>query len=642
MTEAGAAKAPWTSLCADLETIMKPRGLDILIPMSVGMYNAVAPDGYKIPAAETSLLVMIGNTKHLWPHFVASIDLENIPDHPLNEFAVREVTAGLAELSLLHPTPAEKVYWVHDMAPGKMIAAIRMVVASGFASFSSEAHLSVHPTYGPWFGLRAAIVFPCDGPSSPVFHAPERWELTPDVSAHTTELYNRAVTMSSTATSITTEAKLTWFQLRTGIAPHHPYMYSDAQVRFHYANSPDARAKVLASVKHHIPIDFVLEDPSEAVMTCRRLFQTVLQETAAQCPDTILLSGGLDTSILAEATAAALVDLTVGANNSPKPILSVQSGITVRADPAAQDAVYAKAICGRVGMPHLCLDTSVEVLLAHGPHLCRALETFDPMELRNSIVVYHALRHAADQGYTSVVTGDGADELFAGYSFYHGMDATRLRDYREKIARIMHFSATKLAGSLNLRVLSPYLDPRVVAFALSLEKDGLVGMKTPVPNGKVHGKLILRQAFPEAYSQWRDKEPIEQGAGTSQLRLGYFESRVDDATFAARRHAHFVAHDVVLRDKEHVFFFEQFLAAFDGDLTRVPKTRYGDDPCPACHFQLPSRDQAFCVTCGFWPARVTDVNAETARRALDDLAAQVDAIKAYEPSDKGTTTTDTT
>ncbi|ETV87996.1 hypothetical protein, variant 2 [Aphanomyces astaci] len=495
-----------------------------------------------------------------------------------------------------------------------MIAAVRMVVASGFASYSNEAHLCVHPTYGPWFGLRAAIVFACPGPTEPVYHEPATLTLPADVSQRTRDLFDQAIAVKT----VSAEAKSIWFRLRVGLHPSHPFMYSDAQVRFHYANSPESRKAVIAAVQSHTPIDYVLEPPTSAAVTCRRLVQTVLTDLMASHPppDVVLLSGGLDTSIIAEASACDLDALTV---EFATPILTIQSGITVRADPAAQDATYASAICHRLNIPHHCLEVSVETLLEHVPVVSRILTTFDPMELRNAIVIYHSLLRAKELGYQCVVTGDAADELFAGYSFYASMPEDRLQLYRHHIARIMRFSAQPLAAALGLTVRSPFLDPRVVEFALSLGKHALVGDKTPVPNGKTYGKLVLRQAFPEAFSQWRDKEPIEQGAGTSQLRLGYFGD-ANVPGFYSRQRQLYQQHHVVLRDHEHLVYFEHFLAAFGGSLDAVPKVRDGDDPCPACRFDLSSKDQDFCITCGFWPARTTDANAASAKPAMDKLA----------------------
>ncbi|RHY33515.1 hypothetical protein DYB32_001575 [Aphanomyces invadans] len=597
--------------------------------MNVGMYNAVAPPAYEIDATPSSLLVVVGNTKHLWPAFVNSLDINNMPDHPLNEYAVVEVSRAVERVQASTSIQANKVFWVHDTEVGKMIAAVRMV----------EAHLSVHPTYGPWFGLRAAIVFHCDGPTEPVYHEPRILTLPPEVSKRTQDLFDQAKALKT----VSAEAKSIWFQLRVGISPNHPYMYCDAQVRFHYANSPHTRAAIIAAVQSNTPIDYVLEPPTADAVRCRRLFQTVLSDIMATepRPDAVLLSGGLDTSIIAEASGCGLDVVKVGAI----PILSIQGGITVRADPIAQDATFASAICKRLGVTHHCLDVTVEELLVHIPIVSRILETFDPMELRNAIVIYHSLLKAKEVGYDCVVTGDGADELFAGtsygisifwlgctrspvvgYSFYAAMTPERLQLYRQHIARIMRFSSQPLAAALGLTVRSPFLDPRVVEFALSLEKGTLVGDKTPVPNGKTYGKRVLRQAFPEAYSQWRDKEPIEQGAGTSQLRLGYFsDANVPD--FATRQRQVYRDHNVVLRDHEHLVYFDHFLTEFGGSLDAVPKMRDGDDPCPACRFDLSSKDQDFCVTCGFWPARTTDANAASAKPAMKKLAALIQTLR---------------
>ena len=207
------------------------------------------------------------------------------------------------------------------------------------------------------------------------------------------------------------------------------------------------------------------------------------------------------------------------------------------------------------------------------------------------------------------------------------MDDEQLMQYRLKILKTMNQTrCQKYASSFGIEIFCPFLDPRVIKFALTLSKADLVGERTPVPLGSTYGKLILRQAFPEAYSQWRQKEPIEVGAGTTQLRMGYFESYITNEDFLEFQHKFFVQYDVVIRDKEHCYFFQKFLEAFNGDLTQVPVQRYGDDTCPACHFKIPIKEQDYCVTCGFWPARITESNKSKSEPILEALAVQIKTI----------------
>ncbi|OQR97097.1 hypothetical protein ACHHYP_12732 [Achlya hypogyna] len=616
----------WPAVVECLEGFLAPKGLDVVAPLSVGIYNDAAPEAYQIPLPATGLLVMIGNTKNLWAPFLESIDIDNMSDHPLTDYSMQVVLQAADVLQATLAVVPDKVYWVHETEPGKMVAAQRMIVASGLASLSEELHLTVHPTYGPWYAQRAVLAFSTvNGPSTPVYTA-EPPVVSPEVRAAVKDQLDEAMAQSRLPTPMNWTL---WLRPRIAFSPKHPYMYCPAQAMFHYSKSVADRHAILRAAKCGLPLDGLLDTPAPCVVACRSLLQDVLLETAALAPQAILLSGGLDTSILAQATSLPLKEV-VATPHPGLPILQVRGGITVRASPDALDAVYARRICDTLNgaVAHHCLDMSIEALLEHTTAVARLLVSFDPMELRNSIVIYRSLLEAKARGYTRVVTGDGADELFAGYSFYQSMDEARLATYREWIARIMRFTSSKLAASLGIEVLSPFLDPRVVKFALQLPRDALIGDRTPVPDGDIYGKRVLRQAFPEASSQWRPKEPIEQGAGTTQLRKGYFKEYPPGEDFAIAQAAAYAAHRVVVRDREHMYFFRQFLAAFDGDLSTVPLVRFRADGCPACGFALSSADQDFCVTCGFWPARTTDANRAMAERALADLATLVASIEA--------------
>ncbi|KAE8965438.1 hypothetical protein PR001_g28733, partial [Phytophthora rubi] len=177
-----------------------------------------------------------------------------------------------------------------------------------------------------------------------------------------------------------------------------------------------------------------------------RLLQQVLKEIRDRFPDgidAILLSAGLDTPILSEASdqdfAATCNNdnefMTISLDKSAKahPILRFRYALTVQADPTAQDAVFAANIFKRLESvsieQHHVLRVTLDDLLENSSEVARLLCTCDPMELRNSLVIYEALREASERGVKHLVTGDAADEVFCGYSFYHGMTEEALSKY---------------------------------------------------------------------------------------------------------------------------------------------------------------------------------------------------------------------
>lgn len=506
--------------------------------------------------------------------------------------------------------------------------------------------------FGPWLAFRCALVFAAEGIEADAAttgdpDAAARIEKQAPLCSHDAEMHEAISSLMEQAfaqvkvdgTRISPNAWRAWALPRMTMAPNHSMAYPSEQILYHYTKDLTFLAKVAHAQHNNFCMDYLRAAPSPKVMECRQLVQEVLLECKAKYPDGIdgiLLSGGLDTSILAEASGqiwrdgTTLDKLSLSKHGDARPLLRFKHALTVQAHPDAKDAAYAATIHDRLhGVSldcHHILQVTLEDLLLHAPEATKLLVTCDPMELRNSLVIYAALAKAAELGVKHVVTGDAADEVFCGYSFYQRMDEDALMAYRLQIIQVMQFTASKLARSFGIRVISPFLDPRVVDFAKSLAKDDLIGERTPVPlegASVVYGKLILRQAFPESFSQWRSKQPIEEGSGTTALRMGYFDTRWTNSEFDAHQKEIFRKHRVFIRDNEHLFFFQAFLEAFNQDLTNVPKQRslrdegdgtqeeeeeIEDGFCPACYFELSHKDQDFCVTCGFWPTKPTATN----------------------------------
>ena len=291
----------------------------------------------------------------------------------------------------------------------------------------------------------------------------------------------------------------------------------------------------------------------------------------------VLLSGGLDSSILAS-------------------IIRPECSITVGLGDKARDFFFANEIAKRYCTIHLQVILNYETLISIMHDLIRILKTFDPIEIRNSSVIYAGINEARHKGYSSVMTGDGGDELFAGYNYmvrYHD-DLKNLDEELHRLWQIMHFSSAEIGKALGLDVKTPYLDENFISYAKSIDISDKIGAY----NGKTWGKFILRKSF-ETYLgkeiAWRSKMAQEEGAQTTliknfagiELDDKQFEDEIEKASLEG----------VKIRDKEHLYYYLIYKENFS-----IPKKdkKSHNLRCPECLAAFIWNGR-YCRTCGSFP-----------------------------------------
>lgn len=314
----------------------------------------------------------------------------------------------------------------------------------------------------------------------------------------------------------------------------------------------------------------------EAAAQLRKLVIEAVAQRPAEC---MLLSGGLDTAVLAPLADAG----------------GTRAAVTVLTSPDAPDRPFAVGVASKLGWKHSVVEAPLEDLLLEVDFVVGTMRTFDPMEVRNSIVIARGLREVARLGFHSAMTGDAADELFGGYSFMWGKSSEEFEEYSRRMAATMQFSSTPLGQALGVEVRAPYTAPEIVRFATGLPKRLKVGEH----DGETVGKWVLRWAFPECPSRWRRKDPIEVGSGATRLPV-WFAARTSPATLSAEQGKIARQDRVEIRDAEHLAYYQAFRRTFPQAL--AARTG-GPGACAHCGFALNRPDATFCTTCGAYPAR---------------------------------------
>ncbi|MFO7966023.1 MAG: asparagine synthase-related protein [Archaeoglobaceae archaeon] len=299
------------------------------------------------------------------------------------------------------------------------------------------------------------------------------------------------------------------------------------------------------------------------------LKELLAKSVERNCPSdsAILLSGGLDTSILASILAS---------NKEVTAFTVVTDGGT--------DLDYARKIAELYDLEHYVIRVSQKDFFDRIPEVIKSLGSFDPA-IPNDLAIYIGLIKAKRKGIKSIVTGDAADELFAGYSYMQKLRGEGLADYTKYIAQHMSFSSNKLGEKLGVDVKRPYRDERVVDFALDLEPE----MKVRKIGDKTWGKWILRKAFEEELGEiaWREKTPIEYGAGTTGLRE-LIRNEIPDEVFEDRKRLY----RMEFINKEHLYFYEVY-RRFVGEVKKAEKD---ENKCPGCGAKL---EGYHCKICGY-------------------------------------------
>lgn len=317
-------------------------------------------------------------------------------------------------------------------------------------------------------------------------------------------------------------------------------------------------------------------DAPDLPRSLRDLLKRILRDEA-DAP-AILFSGGLDSAVLAFLASR----------------LRPLAAITVSVGGGSRDEEPAARAAKMLGLTHILVKPSFDDLLRVLPQTVKLLETFDPAVLRNALPQHAALLTAREMHFPAVLTGDGADELFAGYAFFHSQAPQELKASLRRLWKTMTFGAAALGRRLEVSVQSPYLHPQVRALAEKAPPRLLVGER----NGRRHGKVLLRQALEGDLPEdilWREKCPAETGSGSAGL-TGFFEAALSTDEFKKEAEAFARIDKVKIRDKEHLYYYKLYRSQF-GPPRRAPAGRRA---CPDCGAALSVPEADFCGLCGAW------------------------------------------
>ncbi len=280
----------------------------------------------------------------------------------------------------------------------------------------------------------------------------------------------------------------------------------------------------------------------------------VHRQLMSDVPYGVLLSGGLDSSLIA-ACAARFARRRVEDDDHSEAwwprLHSFAIGLHGSPDLAAAE-VAAKAL----GTVHHGFTYTLEEGLDALPDVIRHIETYDVTTIRASTPMFLLARRIKAMGVKMVLSGEGADEIFGGYLYFHkAPDAREFHDETVRKLDALHsfdcLRANKAMMAWGVEPRVPFLDVEFLDVAMAMDARAKMVDKGDVDarrNGSAAGtrpggarsieKAVLREAFagylPDAIL-WRQKEQFSDGVGYGWIDglKAQAEAHVTDAEFAA-------------------------------------------------------------------------------------------------------------
>lgn len=284
----------------------------------------------------------------------------------------------------------------------------------------------------------------------------------------------------------------------------------------HYLYSKDGQMKKWYS-RDWTAYDAVKDNTSDIALLRKALEDAVRRQLMSDVPYGVLLSGGLDSSIIS-AVAKKYAEMRVESGDTEKAwwpqLHSFAVGLVGSPDLAA-----ARKVADHIGTVHHEIHFTIQEGLDAIRDVVYHLETYDVTTIRASTPMYLMARVIKSMGVKMVLSGEGADEVFGGYLYFH--KAPNAQAFHEETIRKLSklhlydcLRANKSLAAWGVEGRVPFLDKEFLDIAMRLNPEDKMAK-----NGKME-KWILRKAFedylPESVA-WRQKEQFSDGVGYSWI-----------------------------------------------------------------------------------------------------------------------------
>ncbi|WP_345868859.1 asparagine synthase B [Shewanella algae] len=284
---------------------------------------------------------------------------------------------------------------------------------------------------------------------------------------------------------------------------HYLYSEDDAPVQYYQRDWRDYEA--------------VAENSASSEELREALEAAVKRQLMSDVPYGVLLSGGLDSSVISAITqtfAKRRIEDNDASDAWWPQLHSFAVGLK-----GAPDLAAAQKVADAIGTIHHELHFTFQEGLDAIKEVIYHLETYDVTTIRAATPMYLMARKIKAMGIKMVLSGEGADELFGGYLYFH--KAPNARAFHEELVRKLDklhlydcLRANKAMAAWGLEARVPFLDKEFMDVAMRLNPEAKMSR-----DGRIE-KHILREAFEHklpAEVAWRQKEQFSDGVGYSWI-----------------------------------------------------------------------------------------------------------------------------
>ena len=284
----------------------------------------------------------------------------------------------------------------------------------------------------------------------------------------------------------------------------------------HYLSSKDGKF-VKWYKRDWVEYDAVKDNETSIQAIKEALEAAVHRQLMSDVPYGVLLSGGLDSSITS-AIAKKYAQKRIESDDTTDAWWPQLHSFSVGLE-GSPDLAAAKKVAEHIGTIHHEIKFTIQEGLDAIRDVIYNLETYDITTIRASTPMYLMARVIKSMGIKMVLSGEGADELFGGYLYFH--KAPNAKEFHEETVRKLDklhmydcLRANKSLAAWGIEGRVPFLDKEFMDVAMRINpQDKMI-------NGERMEKWVVRKAFEEMLPEsvaWRQKEQFSDGVGYSWI-----------------------------------------------------------------------------------------------------------------------------